>query len=62
MVMTIKVGFQEVVTAFHRMGAMLLGVIISAVLHGVCLLQAFIYFMSRDPFGYRIIINALVLT
>ena len=32
---------------FHRMGAMLLGVIISAVLHGVCLLQAFIYFTSK---------------
>jgi hypothetical protein len=37
---------------FDRMGAMLLGVIISAILHGVCLLQAFLYFMSRDPFRY----------
>jgi len=30
----------------NSMGAMLLGVIISAILHGVCLLQAFLYFMK----------------
>jgi len=30
----------------NSMGAMLIGVIISAVLHGVCLLQAFLYFMK----------------
>ena len=29
-----------------RMGAMMIGVIVSAVLHGITLLQAFIYWMS----------------
>ena len=29
------------------MGAMMIGVIISAVLHGVCLVQAFFYFTSE---------------
>jgi hypothetical protein len=34
---------------------MLLGVVISAVLYGVCLLQAFMYFMSTNPFSPRIL-------
>ena len=33
---------------FYRMGGMLIGVILSAVLHGICLLQAFMYFISRQ--------------
>jgi hypothetical protein len=37
---------------------MLLGVIVSAVLHGVCLLQAFIYFTRMDSSSHLVIINA----
>ena len=36
---------------------MLLGVIISAVLYGVCLLQALIYFISKNSSSYHMIIG-----
>ncbi|RXW23568.1 hypothetical protein EST38_g2293 [Candolleomyces aberdarensis] len=44
----------------NTMGAMLIGVIVSGVLHGICLVQAFFYFMSqpKDP----LLIKAMVRT
>ncbi|KAJ2923427.1 hypothetical protein H1R20_g13670, partial [Candolleomyces eurysporus] len=44
----------------NTMGAMFIGVIVSGVLHGICLVQAFFYFMSqpKDP----LLIKAMVLT
>ncbi|KAJ2915835.1 hypothetical protein MD484_g4606, partial [Candolleomyces efflorescens] len=44
----------------NTMGAMLIGVIVSGVLHGICLVQAFFYFMSqpKDP----LLIKGMVIT
>ncbi|KAF8814868.1 hypothetical protein BYT27DRAFT_7156633 [Phlegmacium glaucopus] len=47
----------------NSMGAMLLGVVISAVLHGVVLLQAFIYFMKykKDTLFLKTLVGITVL-
>ncbi|XP_006457407.1 hypothetical protein AGABI2DRAFT_196124 [Agaricus bisporus var. bisporus H97] len=45
----------------NTFGAMLIGVVVSAVLHGVCLLQAFYYFQryKKDPFFMKALVVIL---
>lgn len=47
----------------NSIGAMLIGVIVSAVLHGVCLLQAFLYFTKykRDSLFVKTLVGTTVL-
>jgi hypothetical protein len=40
----------------HRMGAMLIGVLVSAVLHGITLVQAYYYFASKIVFCHILVI------
>ncbi|KAJ3575537.1 hypothetical protein NP233_g1041 [Leucocoprinus birnbaumii] len=53
---------QDGVPLDNTFGAMMIGVIVSAVLHGVCLLQAFYYFQryKKDHFLMRTLVGVLV--
>ena len=41
---------------FHSMGVMLIGVIISAVLHGITLVQCYYYFACKNIFCHTLVI------
>ncbi|KAF5309466.1 hypothetical protein D9619_012419 [Psilocybe cf. subviscida] len=46
----------------NSMGAMMIGVVVSAVLHGLCLLQAFFYYQNykKDKWYFKVLVGTVV--